>query len=302
MGSQTMGINQVPMVANPMMGVNANLLTLLSQMQSKSSKPSKLEKQGARPTRKGSSATSGNGNMASLLEALTGNPTGQEERGRCIWVAGLPESYQDANKLINVFGNFGNVRKVVFSDKKPDGALIELDDARGSIKAVAIMRSQKLDGQAIKVSFTKIDQAGMKKDGKSKDFRESKENWRFSGNKEGKFRRICLSRLRNLSSSVLVSNLPESKADQLKKFIIESGYTVKSMEGSQRPIDESKPKSDYTMVHVELASVEEAIDAVANLHDSWPKKFGTLKKDRYDNARGLVFSLAGEKQAKNPKA
>merc|ERR1712012_1035704 len=110
------------------------------------------------------------------------------------------------------------------------------------------------------------------------------------------FRRICLSRLRNLSSSVLVSNLPEGKSDQLKKFIIESGYTVKSMEGSQRPIDESKPRSDYTMVLVELASVEEAIDAVVNLHNSWPKKFGTMKKDRYDNSRGLVFSLAGVKE------
>merc|ERR1712218_351917 len=284
--------------ANPMMGVNTNLLTMLSQMQSKNSKPAKFVKSGAKPTRKDSNPSSGNANIASLLAALTGSSPGQEERGRCIWVTGLPESYQNATKLINVFGNFGNVRKVVFSDKKPDGALIELDDARGSVKAVAIMRSQKLDGQPIKVSFTKIDQAGMKKDDKSKDFREAKENWRFSGNKEGKFRRICLSRLRNLSSSVLVSNLPEGKADQLKKFIIESGYTVKSMEGSQRPIDVSKPKSDYTMVHVELASVEEAIDAVANLHNSWPKKFGTMKKDRFDNARGLVFSLTGVKQVK----
>merc|ERR1719420_1151717 len=273
-------------------------MTMLSQMQAKSSKPATFEKSGAKPTRTGSITSSGNANIASLLAALTGSSTDQEERGRCIWVTGLPESYQDATKLINVFGNFGNVRKVVFSDKKPDGALIELDDARGSVKAVAIMRSQKLDGQPIKVSFTKIDQAGMKKDDKSKDFREAKENWRFSGNKDNKFRRICLSRLRNLSRSVLVSNLPEGKSDQLKKFIIESGYTVKSMEGSQRPIDESKPKSDYTMVHVELASVEEAIDAVANLHNSWPKKFGTMKKDRYDNDRGLVFSLTGVKQDK----
>merc|ERR1711996_240942 len=137
-------------------------------------------------------------------------------------------------------------------------------------------------------------QAGMKKDdSKSKDVRQSKECWRFSGNKDAKFRRICLKRLFNLSNSIVVSNLPEEKSDQLKKFIIESGYTVKSMEESQRPLDESKPKSDYSMVLVELASVEEAIDAVANLHNSWPKKFGTMKKDRYDNARGLVFSLTG---------
>merc|ERR1719328_651221 len=220
------------------MGVNANLLTMLSQMQStKSSKPTKFEKSGAKPTRKGSNTFSGNANIASLLAALTGSSPGQEERGRCIWVTGLPESYQDATKLINIFGNFGNVRKVVFTDKKPDGALIELDDARGSVKAVANMRGQKLDGQPIKVSFTKIDQAGMglKNDDKSKDVRQAKENWRFTGNKDSKFRKICMARLRQLSNSVIVSNLPEGKSDQLKKFIIESGYTVKSMEGSQRP-------------------------------------------------------------------
>merc|ERR1719163_2705303 len=123
-----------------MMDVNTNLLAMLSQMQSKGSKPIKTGKSGAKQTGKANSAVGGNANITNLLAALTGSSTGQEERGRCIWVTGLPESYQDANKLINVFGNFGNVRKVVFTDKKPDGALIELDDARGSVKAVAIMR------------------------------------------------------------------------------------------------------------------------------------------------------------------
>merc|ERR1712018_266576 len=240
-----MGFNPASMAANPMMSGNTNLLTMLSQMQSKGSKPIKTEKSGAKLTRKVGNTSSGNANMTSLLAALTGNSTGHEERGRCIWVTGLPESYQDATKLINVFGNFGNVRKVVFTEKKPDGALIELDDARGSVKAVVNMRGQKLDGQPIKVSFTKIDQAGMgtKNDVKSKDVRQAKENWRFTGNKESKFRKICMARLRQLSNYVIVSNLPEGKSDQLKKFIIESGYTVKSMEGSQRPIDESRPKS-----------------------------------------------------------
>merc|ERR1712002_1023363 len=173
------------------------------------------------------------------------------------------------------------------------------DDARGCVKAVVNMRGKKLDGQDIKISFTSIDQAGMKKDStKSKDFREAKETWRFTGNKDSKFRRICMKRLRNLSSNIFVSNLPEGKADQLKKFIIESGYTVKSLEESKRPIDESKPKSDYTMAVVELASVDEAIDAVANLHNSWPKKFGAKKKDRFEHERGLNFSLAGVKETK----
>jgi len=274
-------------------------LTMLSQMQSKGSKPIKTEKSGKKETRKGNSTLRGNANITNLLAALTGSSTGQEERGRCIWVTGLPKSYQDATKLINVFGNFGNVRKVVFTDKKPDGALIELDDTRGCIKAVVNLRGQKFDGEPIKVSFTKIDHAGMKNDDKSKDVRQAKELWRFSNNRDSKFRKICMARLRQLSSSVIVSNLPEGKSDQLKKFIIEAGYTVKSMEGSQRPTDESKPKSDYTMVLVELASVDEAIDAVANLHNSWPKKFGTMKKDRYENSRGLSFALAGVKQTKD---
>jgi len=242
-----------------------------------------------------------NSNLANLLTALAGGEV-QSERGRCVWVTGLPEEYQDADKLINIFGNFGNVRKVVFSAKKPDGALIELDDSRGCIKAVVNMNGKKLDGQAIKVSFTKIDQAGMKDDAKSKDVRKAKENWRFTGNKEAKFRRICMSRLRGgLSSSVIVSNVPEGKSDLVKKHIIESGYTVKSIEGSKRPEDKDKPSTGYSMALVELASVEEAIAAVANLHNSWPKKFGTMKNDRFGNARGLVFSLAGVKKEK-PKA
>jgi len=279
--------------ANPAaMGVNLNLINMLSQMQSKSIKSEKSS------APKGKSAFG----ITNLLSALPVNAA-NEERGRCIWITGLPESFQDADKLSNLFGNFGNVRKVVFTEKKPDGALIELDDVRGCIKAVANMRGKKLDGQEIKISFTKIDQAGMKNDSKSKDFRKAKETWRYTGNKDSKFRKICCSRLRNLSNSVLVSNLPEGKADQLKKFIIESGYTVKSMAGSQRPVDESKPKSDYTMAVIELASVDEAIDAVANLHNSWPKKFGPMKKNRFDHERGLIFSLVGVKQnKKKPEA
>jgi len=242
-----------------------------------------------------------NSNLANLLTSLTGGEV-QAERGRCVWVTGLPEEYQDADKLINIFGNFGNVRKIVFSEKKPDGALIELDDSRGCMKAVVNMNGKKLDGQAIKVSFTKIDQAGMKKDDtKSKDVRQAKENWRFTGNKESKFRKICMSRLRDLSSSILVSNVPEGQSDLLKKHIIESGYTVKSIEGSQRPEDKDKPSTGYTMALVELASVEEAIAAVANLHNTWPKnkKFGTKKNDRFGNARGLVVSFAGVKKEKS---
>merc|ERR1719150_124297 len=68
---------------------------MLSQMQSKGSKPLKVEKAGAKQqTRRGTNGTSSNANITNLLAALTGASTGQE-RGRCIWVTCLPESYQD---------------------------------------------------------------------------------------------------------------------------------------------------------------------------------------------------------------
>jgi len=283
----------------PMGMDSSNILAMMNLLKAaQSSKPATKKNLGGKASTKPS--MNKNSNLANLLATLAGGEV-QSERGRCVWVTGLPVEYQDADKLINIFSNFGNVRKVVFSAKKPDGALIELDDSRGSIKAVVNMNGKKLDGQAIKVSFTKIDQAGMKNDAKSKDVRQAKENWRFSNNKEAKFRKICMSRLRALSSSVIVSNVPEGKSDLLKKYIIESGYTVKSIEGSKRPEDKEKASTGYTMALVELASVEEAIAAVANLHNSWPKKFGTKKNDRFGNARGLAFSFAGVKKEK-PKA
>merc|ERR1719192_1929254 len=264
----------------------------------KASKAPKRENKGGKVPVK--PTLNNNPNLANLLKSLTGGEV--QERGRCVWVTGIAEDYQDADKLLNIFGNFGNVRKVVFSEKKSDGALIELDDSRGAVKAVVNMNGQKLDGQAIKVSFTKIDNAGLKKDDtKSKDVTQAKQNWRFSANKDSKFRRICLSRLRNLTGSIIVSNIPDGKMEMVKKHIIESGYTVKSIEGSKRPEDKEKPSTGYTMAVVELASVEEAIAAVANLHNSWPKKLGTMRKDKFEHSRGLIFSFAGVKRDKNVK-
>jgi len=296
-------LNQVTNLENQMkmsnmaqaqpMGMNSNNLIGMMNLLKASKTPSKGGKGPIKPS------LNKNANLANLLKSLTGEV---QERGRCVWVTGIPEAYQDADKLLNIFGNFGNVRKIVFSEKKPDGALIELDDSRSAVKAVANLSGKKLDGQAIKVSFTKIDNAGIKKDDtKSKDVRQAKENWRYSGNKDSKFRRICMSRLYSLTGSIIVSNIPDGKMEMVKKHIIESGYTVKSIEGSKRPEDKEKPSTGYTMAKVELASVEEAIAAVANLHNSWPKKLGTMKKDRFENSRGLIFSLAGVKRVKNEK-
>merc|ERR1711934_581901 len=134
------------------------------------------------------------------------------------------------------------------------------------------------------------------------------ENWRFA--KDSKFLKICMARLRQLSPKIIVSNIPEGKEDLLKKHIIEAGYTVKSMEGSKRTVGSRRwkaaeaeaSKSGFTMQVIELASTEEAIGAVANLHNTWPKKMGTKNKDHFQRERGLNFSFAGSLKAEREKA
>merc|ERR1711881_219638 len=233
-----------------------------------------------------------------LIASLTGKQ-GRED-GSCIWVSGLPEEYQDSQKLLNIFGCFGNVRRIVYTDKKPDGALIEMDDARAAMKARLVTRNQTIGGKPFKIiqlEPEKFKKAIIgKEDTKSMDVTKAKENWRYA--KDSKFRRICMARLRQLSPKIIVSNIPDGKEDMVKKHIIEAGYTVKDMQGSNKA---DAPKTGFTMQIIELASTEEAIAAVANLHNSWPKKMGTKNKDKFERERGLVFSFAGTLKADREK-
>jgi len=244
-------------------------------------------------------AQKGNVGVNDLVAALTGKQG--REAGHCVWVTGLPEEYQDAQKLLNIFGNFGNVRRIVFSEKKPDGALIQMDNASSAMKARFVTRNQTIGGKpfnVIQLDPAKIKKASIgKEDKKSMDVTKAKENWRFA--KDSKFLKICMARLRQLSPKIIVSNIPEGKEDLVKKHIIEAGYTVKSMEGSKRA---EAPKSGFTMQVIELASTEEAIGAVANLHNTWPKKMGTKNKDNFQRERGLNFSFAGSLKAEREKA
>merc|ERR1719187_887517 len=160
-------------MAQNQMGVNvANLMALMNK-----AKLAKGQNQNSTKNLRRQATPNTGSNLAGLLSAMAGGNT--TERTRCIWITGLPEEYQDADKLTNIFGNFGNVLRVKFTDKKPDGALIELDDPRGAIKAVAIMNNQKINGSVIKVSFSKLETAGGIKedDSKSKLVFKAKGSW-----------------------------------------------------------------------------------------------------------------------------
>merc|ERR1719384_2678784 len=160
-----------------------------------------------------------------LVAALTGKQG--RDAGHCVWVTGLPEEYQDSQKRLNIFGNFGNVRRIVFAEKKPDGALIQMDNANSAMKARFVTRNQTIGGKpfnVIQLDPAKFPKARIgKEDKKSMDVTKVKENWRFA--KDSKFLKICMARLRRLSPKIIVSNIPEGKEDLVKKHIIEAGYT-----------------------------------------------------------------------------
>merc|ERR1719216_294057 len=223
----------------------------------------------------------------------------RETRGRrdgcCIWVAGLPEEFRDHQKLVNIFGCFGNVRHLVHSTKRPDGFIIEMEDARSARKARFVTRYQMVGGRPLKViqlDPERFNRLGL--DSRSMDV--DRKDWRYA--KDSKYRKIHMARLLRLSPKIIVYNIPEGKEDLLKDHIIGAGYTIKSMKGPQR---KSLAKYEYTMQVIELASTEEAIGAVANLHNTWPNKMGNKRKDRFGRECGLDFSFAGILRAEREK-
>jgi len=270
-----------------------DMLGLMTQLQSLQGQVSRKREVPVKPQ------PNANMNLGGFLGGLLASVNGDKPEGtRCVWVTGLPDEYVDADILCNIFGNFGNVIKVQFTEKKPDGALIELDHPHSANRAVRSMNKQKLSGQEVKVSRAKIEHATIKaNDTKSKDFRQEKTKWRYpSSRKENKFRKVCLSRMRQLTPKLLIVNIPDGKIDDVKKYIVQRGFTIKEFEELQRRTDDTKGEkasTGFTVAKVELASTEEAINAVGTLHDTWPtiRNFGSKKVDKFGNSHGLGLSF-----------
>ena len=79
--------------------------------------------------------------------------------------------------------------------------------------------------------------------------------------------------------------------------MIESGYTVKSIEEGEPRKKEEKKSTSGVLAVVELATAEEAISAVGKLHNTMPSSIG--EKTAYGKRiRGLVFSFTTKKDSK----
>merc|ERR1719479_794455 len=222
-----------------------------------------------------------------------------EKPSTLVWVTGISKECADPDFLCNIFGNYGNVRRIKFSKKKPDGALIEMQDPRHVAKVCRFLNDVKLGGERISVRRTKLTKVIISGDDEtSKDYSKAiKEHWRYT--KDSKFTKIIMKRLSHPTPLVMVSNVPAGKVSAVKNYIIESGYTVKGIEeGEPRKDEDKKPVSDNTFVIVELASTEEALSAVGKLHNTMPSSIGEKKTFQGRFNRGLVFTFAVKKEPK----
>jgi RNA recognition motif-containing protein len=221
-----------------------------------------------------------------------------EKPSTLVWVTGISKECADPDFLCNIFGNYGNVRRIKFSKKKPDGALIEMQDPRDVTKTCRFLNDIKLGGERISVKRTRLTKVFVSQDDEnSKDFSKViKEHWRY--NKGSKFTKIIMKRASHPTPLILVSNVPEGKVSELKDYIIESGYTVKGIEeGKPRKEEDKKPTSNKTFVIVELASTEEAVSAVGKLHNTMPSNIGEKADQKFN--RGLVFTFATKRESKD---
>merc|ERR1711993_43240 len=102
-----------------------------------------------------------------------------------------------------------------------------------------------------------------KDDTKSMDVTKAKDNWRYA--KDSKFRKICMARLRQLSPKIIVSNIPDGKRIWLRSTSLRLGIPSKIC---KEAIRQMLRKLGLQCKIIELASTEDAIGAVANLHNS----------------------------------
>merc|ERR1719273_1889324 len=157
----------------------------------------------------------------------------------CVWISGVPEDFRNTKAISNILGNFGNVMKVKFSRKKPDGVLVQMQDSSQAARCVNCMNHAELPGGKLKVSSSKIQEVIITQHEdpeQGRDFSRGFDHRYRDVN--SKFAQTCLSRMGRPTNVLMVNNIPEDKMDEAKAYIIESGFDVEEFrEGTKRNSD-----------------------------------------------------------------
>uniref|UniRef100_A0A4W4FFZ6 Polypyrimidine tract binding protein 3 n=1 Tax=Electrophorus electricus TaxID=8005 RepID=A0A4W4FFZ6_ELEEL len=155
-------------------------------------------------------------------------------------------------------GVYGDVHRVKILFNKKENALVQMADATQAQLAMSHLNGQRLHGRVIRVAISKhqtvqLPREGQEDQGLTKD---------FSGSPLHRFKKPGSKNFQNIfppSATLHLSNIPPSIADDmLKNLFSSSGYNVKAFKFFQK---------DRKMALIQLGSVEEAIQALIDLHN-----------------------------------
>uniref|UniRef100_A0A8K9V313 Polypyrimidine tract-binding protein 1 n=1 Tax=Oncorhynchus mykiss TaxID=8022 RepID=A0A8K9V313_ONCMY len=162
------------------------------------------------------------------------------------------------HELFILFGVYGDVHRVKILFNKKENALIQMADATQAQLAMSHLNGQRLHGKVIRVTVSKhqtvqLPREGQEDQGLTKD---------FSGSPLHRFKKPGSKNFQNIfppSATLHLSNIPPSVTEDILKDLFSGpGYTVKAFKFFQK---------DRKMALIQLGSVEEAIQALIDLHN-----------------------------------
>uniref|UniRef100_A0AAY4CNY2 RRM domain-containing protein n=1 Tax=Denticeps clupeoides TaxID=299321 RepID=A0AAY4CNY2_9TELE len=183
--------------------------------------------------------------------------SGHSGSGGVLLVSNLNEEMVTPQSLFTLFGVYGDVQRVKILYNKKDSALIQLSDANQAQLAMSHLNGQKMYGKIIRVTLSKhqtvqLPREGLDDQGLTKDFTSSPLH-RFKKPGSKNFQNIFPP-----SATLHLSNIPEDVTEEdLKLLFSNSGGTVKAFKFFQ----------DHKMALLQMSTVEEAIQALIDLHN-----------------------------------
>lgn len=173
-------------------------------------------------------------------------------------VTNLNPDFITPHGLFILFGVYGDVHRVKIMFNKKENALVQMADASQAQLAMNHLSGQRLYGKVLRATLSKhqavqLPREGQEDQGLTKDFSNSPLH-RFKKPGSKNFQNIFPP-----SATLHLSNIPPSVTmDDLKTLFTEAGCSVKAFKFFQK---------DRKMALIQLGSVEEAIQALIELHN-----------------------------------
>lgn len=226
-------------------------------------------------------------NGGSLLNTNIFGATSYCEGPPVVLVNKLNEEKIDVDKLFTLFGLFGDVIRVKILYNKRDTALVQFKNSHEAMLAQMYLNGCPLYGQKIVISHSRMNEVQMPKQ-QNQDGQELTKDFTHSPNHRFKYKYYPNPKNINTPSQVLyVANIHETVKEP----------DLRDLFGAQQTADDEPVveffKMSRRMAYIAMASVEDAVHALINLHNhklggegGYPLRISFSHKD----ARSLVNS------------